>query len=117
MKQVMICLFAVCCFIGASASSFADEKTNKVPDKGVADTIADGAKEVKKGAAQAYQGSQEAIVRDVQQMKEDIPRGVKEIKDSMVQHSEKVKESVSQEFREIREGMSRPLTETKTGNK
>ena len=116
MKQVMICLFAVCCFIGASVSLFADEKTNKAPDKGVAATIADGAKEVKTGAVQAYQGSREAIVRDVQQMKEDIPHGLKEVKNSMVQHSEKVKESVTQEFQEIKEGMSKPLTEKKSGN-
>jgi len=116
MKQVMICLFAFCCFIVSSASLFADETTNKAPDKGVAAAIADGAKEVKTGAVQAYEGSKEAIVRDAQQMTEDIPKGVKEVKDSMVQHYEKVKESVAQEFKEIKEGMSKPLTGTKSVN-
>lgn len=117
MKQIIICMFAVCCLFGSSVTLSADEKVSKAPDKGVAAAIADDAKEIKTEAVKAYQGSKEAIVRDVHQMTEDIPKGVKEVKDSMVQHSEKVKESVTQEFREIKNGMSRPLTETKSKDK
>ncbi len=117
MKQIIICMFAVCCFFGSSITLSADEKVSKAPDKGVAAAIADDAKEIKTEAVKAYQEGKEAIVRDVQQMKKDIPQGVQEVKDSMVQHSEKVKEGIKQEVKEIKEGMSRPLTETKTKDK
>jgi predicted transcriptional regulator len=117
MKQVMICMFSICCFFASGMTVFADEKVDKTPDKGVAAAITEDAREIKKEAVKAYQGSKEAIVRDVQQMKEDIPNGLKEVKDSMVQHSGKVKESVKQEFKEIKDGMSKPLNETKSGNK
>ncbi|MEN6331771.1 MAG: hypothetical protein ABFD57_07285 [Smithella sp.] len=117
MKQVMIYMFAVCCLFGSGVTVSADEKVSKAPNKSVTAAITDEAKEIKNGAVKAYQGSKEAIVRDVHQMTEDIPKGVKEVKDSMVQHSEKVKESVTQEFKEIKNGMSRPLTETKAKDK
>ena len=117
MKRVLICLFTVCCLFGLSLTLSAAEKAEKTPDKGVAATIADDAKEVKTGTVKVYKESKDAVVRDVKEIKKNFPKDVKEAKDAAVQKSREVKEGAKQEVKEIKDGMSKPLAKPKAEGK
>lgn len=108
MKRVLICLFALC-LLSFSISVSAADKAKNPSDKGIGATIADDAKEVKKGTVKAVKGSKDAIIHDAKEIKESFPRDVKEAKEAGVKKSREVKEGAQHELKEIKNGLSKPL--------
>lgn len=108
MKQILICMIAIC-LVGLSIPAFAADKVSNTSDKSIASAIADDAKEVKTGTVKAVKGSKEAIAHDIREIKENVPKDLRDAKEEAIRKSREVKEAVKQEFKEIKNGLSQPL--------